>query len=149
MPLFPRRSVRDEAHRIEGFPRATGADDHPGTVQVALRGAAQSFEDTLDDDARVGQPPLARVAARKPPALGRDDLDAPALEGGQVVPNRGVLPHLGVHGRAQDHRRPRRQQRGTQEIVGEPGGVAGDGVRGGRHDHDQIGGLAEPRVGNG
>ena len=63
---------------------------------------------------RIGQPALAGVPAGQPPALGRDDLDAAPLQGGQVVAHRRVLPHLGVHGRADQHRRPGGQQRGAR-----------------------------------
>ena len=117
-------------------------------MQIAPAGPAEPFEDARHDHVRVGQASLARVAAGQPSALGRDDLDAAPLEGGEVLAHRGVLPHLGVHGGTDDHRRPGGQQRGAQEVVGEPGGVAGEGVRRRRHDQHQIGLLTEPGVGN-
>ena len=151
MALLPRRAVRDETDGVERFPRAARAARPPVAAEQVPRPRrpAEPFEHTLDDDGRVGQPALSRVAAGQPPALGRDDLDAAALERGQVVPHRRVLPHLGVHGGAHDHGRPGGQQRGAQEVVGEPGGVAGDGVGGGGHDEDEVGALAELRVRNG
>jgi hypothetical protein len=81
--------------------------------------------------------------------LGRDDADPAPLQRGQVLADRGVLPHFGVHGRAQHHRGPGGQQGGGQQVVGETGGVARHEVRRGRHDQDQIGTLTQTGVRNG
>jgi hypothetical protein len=59
-----------------------------------------------------------------------------------------VQPHLGVHGRHEDHRAGGGQQRGGEQVVGAAGGGAGEQVGGGRADDDQVGGLADPDVGD-
>ena len=53
--------------------------------------------------------PAGRVRARH--------VHAPAAQRRQVLLHRRVLPHLGVHRRADDHRRPGGEQRGRQQVA--------------------------------
>jgi len=63
-----------------------------------------------------------------------------------VVLHGGVLPHLGVHGRAHHHRCPRGEQRGGEQTVGDARGIAADDTcRSGGYDH-HVGRLAQRRV---
>ena len=57
-----------------------------------------------------------------------------------------MLPHLGVHGRRVQHRAPRGEQRGGQQVPGHPGGGPGQQVGGGGRDQDQVGSLPDPDV---
>src|SRR5436190_2241068 len=79
---------------------------------------------------------------------GLDDVNAPLAEPRDVVLNRGVLPHLGVHGRAHDDRRARGQQCGREQVVGDAGRVLPEHASGTRCHHDEIGRLAEAGVGD-
>ena len=97
---------------------------------------------------RVGQAPRARIAAGKMPDGRRHDPHAPALEGGLVLAHRRVLPHLGVHGGAEQHRGPRGEQGGRQQVIGQAGGVASHEVRRGRHHQDQVGALPQSGMGD-
>ena len=59
-----------------------------------------------------------------------------------------MLPHLGVHRGREHDRAARGQQRAVSRSSARPCGGAGQQVGGGRRDHDQVGGLAEPDVGH-
>ena len=57
-----------------------------------------------------------------------------------------MLPHLGVHGRGDEHRRPGGEQGGGEQVVGDPRRVLPEQFGGGgRHDHE-VGPLAEVGV---
>ena len=113
--LLARGAVRDEAHRIERLAGAAGAHDDARARAGRAGSPRPSRSRTRATITRgIGQPTFARVAAGQPPALGRDDLDAAPLQRGEVLAHRGVLPHLGVHGGADDHRRPGGQERGAR-----------------------------------
>ena len=81
------------------------------------------------------------------PADGGVEHDGPAAaQQRHVRLGRGVLPHLGVHGRRVQDRAPGGQQRGGQQVPGHPGRGAGHQVGGRGGDQDEIGGLAQPDV---
>ena len=143
--LLARRAVADEAHRVDRLAGAAGGDEdaHAGEVAGALA------EDALDgghDVGRLGQAARALVAAGQAADAGLDHVDAAAAQHGQVVLHGRVLPHLGVHGRAHDDRRPGGQQGGGEQVVGDAGGVGAEHPGGGRRHHDEVGALAEPGV---
>ena len=94
----------------------------------------------------IGEPAGADVAAGQPADAGLDDVHAAAAQRGEVLDDGRVLPHLGVHRRADEHRRPRGEQRVRQQVGGEAGGVGADHPGRGRGDDDEVGGLAEPGV---
>ena len=54
----------------------------------------------------VGQPSCTDVAPGQAPARRLDHVHPSPSQQGDVVGHRRVLPHLGVHGRAEQHRRP-------------------------------------------
>ena len=72
-----------------------------------------------------------------------------AAQHGQVVLHRRVLPHLGVHRRADHDRRPGGEQGGGEQVVGDAGGVGAEQAGGGRAHHDEVGRLAEAGVRDG
>ena len=93
----------------------------------------------LDDVGRLGQPPGPDVAPGQPALARRHHVHPAPAQGGQVLLDGGVLPHLGVHGRAHHHRRPGGEHGGGEQPVGDPGGVAAEEAGRGRGHHDQVG----------
>ena len=85
-------------------------------------------------------PPASR------PVVGLDDVHAAAAQRGDVVDDGRVLPHLGVHRRADHDRRPRGEQHVGQQVGRQPGGVRAEQPGRGRGDEHQVGRLAEPGV---
>ena len=80
------------------------------------------------------------------PLSGLHDVDAAAAQHAQVVLHGGVLPHLGVHGRAHQDRRPGGEQDVGEQVVADAGGVEARGPGGGGRDEHQVGRLAEVGV---
>src|SRR5262249_58391006 len=99
-----------------------------------------------DDAFGLGEAAGADVTAGEARLLGVDDADAARAQLGEVVLDGGVLPHLGVHRRGEDHGRFRREQRRGEQVVRDAVGVLADEVGGGGGDHDDVGGAAELRV---
>ena len=61
---------------------------------------------------------------------------------------RRILPHLGVHGRGEHHRRHTRENRGAEQVVGEAGGELRDRVRRRRGNDNEFGALTDGHVPN-
>ncbi len=99
-----------------------------------------------DDPRGIGEATGTDVAAGEPTRLGVDHVHAAATQRGEVLLDRGVLPHLGVHRGRDEHRRPGREQRCAQQVVRDAHGVLAQQPGGGRSDDDEVGGLAEARV---
>ena len=57
-----------------------------------------------------------------------------------------MLPHLGVHRRGEHDRAAGGEQGVGEQVVGQPVRGLGEQVGGGRGDHDEVGGLADPHV---
>ena len=104
-----------------------------GSLGPARAGRARSS--TMTEGSASRPAPESPPASR--PSSGGTTVTPRGPEDGQVVLDGRVLPHLGVHGRAHHHRRRRGDQRGGQQVVGEPAGVAGQEVGGGRGHHDR------------
>ena len=149
--LLARGPVGDEADGVDGLPGAPRAHHHAATVEVvAAAGAEPSTASAAAHDVdRLGQAPGSDVAPGQPALLRGHHVHAPAAQGGQVVLHGGVLPHLGVHGRAHHHRGPGGEHGGGEQPVGDAGRVAAEEAGRGRHDQDQIGALAQLGVGDG
>src|SRR5439155_7629987 len=93
-----------------------------------------------------GQTSGPLVAAGQPAHSGFDDGHAPRSQQAQVLLDGRLLPHLGVHGRADHDGRPGGEEGGRQQVVGDAVGVAADDAgSGGRHQHE-IGRLAQAGV---
>ena len=134
--------IADRVDRLPGAPgghhgaalpdRSARRGQHPGRGRHDVGGLGQPAR----ADVAAGQPPGRRVAPRA----------RPAAQPGDVVDHGRVLPHLGVHGRAEQHGGAGRQQGGGEQVRRDPRRVAADQAGGGRGDQDQIGGLAQPGV---
>ncbi len=121
----------------------------PAVTTTATPSRSRGSEAALDlghDALGAGQAPLADVASGQTAGLGLHHHDAASAQRRQVLLDRRVLPHLGVHRRAHDHRRPGRQQGGREQVGRDAGGIGADQAGRGGDDHDQVGALAEPGV---
>ena len=142
--LLAGAAVGDDAHGVDRLPGAAGGHDDLRAGEVAPPG-----EDPLGgghDVDRVGEPAGADVTAGEAPDGGFDDVHAAPAQGGDVLGDGRVLPHLGVHRRADQHRRPGGEQRVGEQVGGQPGGVGADQLGRGRGDDDQVGVLPEAGV---
>ncbi len=92
----------------------------------------------------LGQPSCAAVGAGEPAGRRFEDDGAAAAQRGHVVDGGGVEPHLGVHRGCEQHGTSGGQQRGGQQVVGAAGDGAGQQVRGGGRDDDEVGFLPDP-----
>src|SRR6478609_7312067 len=98
--------VAEEPDRVEVLAGAAGGDDHLATGEV-LGGVGAAVEQPahqLVDLVGIRQAALAGVGAGEAADSGLDDDRPPVAEGGDVGLRGRVLPHLGVHGRGEDHR---------------------------------------------
>ena len=95
----------------------------PPAVTRTLRPVEVAGRDrsALDARRRSSSGAARRPAPTSPPARrpdsGSTTMHAAAAQRGEVVLHRRVLPHLGVHRRADDHRSPGGEQRGRQQVV--------------------------------
>ena len=80
--------------------------------------AVSSPSTARDDRLGLGQAAGADVAAGQAAALGLDDVDAARRAAARRLScTDGVLPHLGVHGRAHQHRGPGGEQDVGEQVV--------------------------------
>ncbi len=143
-PHLSSRVVAHEAHRINRLTCAAGCDHHPQPVQ----GAAPSDHLTGDfkDFLRLRDPTLPHFAGRQP-SLGRaDKVDAPVAQGLDIAHCGRVGPHIGLHGRRQQHRSFVAERCDAQQIVAQTQGKAGDRVCCSRRDDKQVGGVGQRYV---
>jgi hypothetical protein len=142
-----RRPVADEPDGVDRLAGAAGGDEDAHAGEIA---PASEHGGRHGDDARgFGQPARAQVTAREPPGLRVDDVDAAPPQRREILLDRGVLPHLGVHRGRDQHRRARREERRGQQVVGDAGGVLAEQLRRRGRDDDQVGRLTEARVRDG
>ena len=97
-----------------------------GPAVTRTRTPARSFgrerrRHRFDDRGRVGEPSDPEIAGRKVPFLRIDQDGAVGGDLRDVALHARVLPHLGVHGRSDDHRAPAHQVGGAHEVVPAPG----------------------------
>ena len=162
--LLARAPVADVAHRVERLARPTGADHglyptQSGTGLARLgRGRARQRQlcratniaasaATISSGSREAT--HAEVAARQAPFGRLEHVDASPAQRGDVVLHGRVLPHLGVHRRADEHRGTGGEQGGAQQVGRDPGRVAADQAGRGRRHHDRVGVPAELDVRDG
>ena len=110
----------------------------------AGRAAGEQARRGGEDRVRLGEPPRPAVPAGQAADRGVEDDGATTAQQGHVGLGRGVLPHLGVHGRRVQHRAPGGEQRGGQQVPGHPGRGPGHQVGGSGRDHHEVGRLPEP-----
>ena len=120
--LLAAAAVGDHAHGVDRLTCAAGADDDTDPGQ---RPGAEHPLDGGDDRRRVGQAAGPDVTAGQAPGLGLDDVDAARAQRGDVRLDRRVLPHLGVHRRADDDRRTGGQQHVGEQVGGQARRVGG------------------------
>ncbi len=140
---FPMKRTGSRCSRV---PPALTATRRPVRSRLAARPA-------ILGSARIERRPRTARGLRQPagtqigtgePARVRVDHHGTALaQGGHVGLGRRVQPHLGVHGRREQNRRPRGEQHVGQQVVGPAGGGSGEQVRGRGGDDHQVGLLAE------
>ena len=89
-----------------------GGDEHGAGQVAAGSGSAAHRLDRGHDRLGLGQAAVRR-RRRRPggPTSGSTTCTPRGPQHGEVVLHRRVLPHLGVHGRAHDHRGPGGEQR--------------------------------------
>ena len=108
--LLARRAVGEVAHRVDRLAGPAGAD--AATRRPARSPRAPSIAERRRATIAAGS--ASRPTPTSPPASGPDSGGdhghPPAHEGGQVLADARVLPHLGVHGRAHEHRGPGGEQ---------------------------------------
>ena len=125
--LLARRPVGEEAHRVDRLAGPPGAHHHPhAAVEVAGPGPAPSARGPRATMVAGSASRPGPDVARRPGGPPRASTTAPRAGAGvaRLSCDRRVLPHLGVHGRADQHRGPGGQQRGGEQVVGQAGGVA-------------------------
>ncbi len=143
---LPGRAVPDEPDRIERLARAArGDEDRPARQRVRTR---EQPERGLGDTGGIREATRAGVAAGEPARFGIEHVHTPAAQRREVLLYGGVLPHLGVHCRADEDRRARGEQRGGEEVVGDARRVLAEQLRGCGRNDNEIRALAEARVRN-
>ena len=90
----------------------------------------------------IGSTPARRPfpghAAGQITLVGRNDAHAARAQRLDIFLRRGMVPHVDVHRRSDDDGRSRREIQGGQEIVGDASREFGQGVGGGRGDHEHV-----------
>ena len=114
--LLARRAVADVADGTDRLTGTAGGHQDGPTLEVASATGKRPL-DGLDDDHGFGESPGSDVATGEAPLVRTDDLDATGRQHLDVLLHRRLLPHLGVHGGADDHRRPGGEERGGQEVA--------------------------------
>ena len=119
------------------------------TWRPARSGAVSDLGHRGHDVLRRGQPAGAHVPSGQASDRGLHHDHSPPAERGQVVLDGRVLPHLGVHRRADDDGSAGGQQRGDEEVTRDPRRVRAEHPGRRRRDHDQVGLLTQPGVRDG
>lgn len=143
--LLARAAVADEAHRVDRFAGAAGGDQHLAAGEVVGQRVV-AFQQQVGQGGDLlgfGQPARPAVRPGEAPGGGLEHHRAPPAQRGHVVDGGRVQPHLGVHGRREQHRASGGEQRGGQQIVGPAVHRARQQIRRRRRHHDQVGLLAE------
>ena len=136
---FAAGAVAEEADRVDGFASASGGDEDDFAGEIV--GVVEDFEGGANDLVVFGEPSAADHAAGEIAAAGRDDPHAALLEGLKIGLGCGMLPHVDVHRRGDDHGRLGGEIEGGQKIVGDAVGEFGEDVGRGGSDDEQVGGL--------
>ena len=132
--LQARGAVAEEAHRVEVLAGAAGGhhDLRPARSRLRRRrGPARRWQ-TSKISSGSGSRPLPVSAPVSRPSAGSMTRHAALAQRGDVGLGGGVLPHLGVHRRGEDHRAAGGQQRVGEQVVGQAVGGLGQQVGGGR-----------------
>ena len=147
-PCLPelRLPMKRTGSRGSRVPPAVTSTFTPARSQRQGVGAVEQQLGERGDLLGLGKPARAGVGAGEPARRRFEHHRTATTQGGDVVDRGGVEPHLGVHGRREQHRTPRGQQRRGQQVVGAARGGTGQQVGGRRCDHDEVGLLADADV---
>lgn len=138
-----RRSVPEVPNRIQRFTGPPGGHQHGPAGERPVEQGGDRRQDRL----RFGHASHPLVAAGQGSRLGSDHVVSVLLDERHGPTGGGMLPHLGVHRRRHQDGRPRGEEGGREDLVGEPVSEAGEGGGGGRrHDH-HLGPAAEVGMG--
>ena len=138
MALLARRTVGDDAHRIDRLGGRSRRHQH--ALAGERPGAAQDRLDRGGDFERLGHAADAGFAALGHFAgIRTDDMDAVGLQPREIALRRLGRPHVRIHRRRDQDRLVGREQDGGGEIVRPAGRHPGHEVGGRRRHHDQIG----------
>jgi hypothetical protein len=144
--LLAGAAIGDHPDGVDRLARPTGGHHHRDAVEITR---PQFTLDRCDDGGRIGESSGPDVAAGEATGSGSTTCTPRARQHLDVVDDARVLPHLGVHRRADHHRCPGGDERVGEQIGRQPHPVRREQPGGRRGDEDQIGALADPRVGIG
>ncbi len=116
MALLAGRAVADVADGTDRLAGSAGGHQDRATLEVAASADQHAFY-CVDDRRGCGESTGPCVATGEAAHVRADDLHAPCGQDLDVLLHRRLLPHLGVHGWTQDHRRPGCEQGGRQEVA--------------------------------
>ena len=90
------------------------------------------------DSLFIGQTPLTQAAGRQRALLRFDDDGSACAQSSDMLHDGGMVPHVPVHGRREDHRTVGREEHGGEEVVCESEGGFGQAIGGGRRNDDGL-----------
>ena len=143
--LLARTAVGNVADRVERLPGPARGHDGRDTGQRAGPVPEHGGEGG-DDLVSVRQAPLAVVPTRQSALRRVEYVHAAPAQKGDVVLHGRVLPHLGVHGRADQDGRPGGQQRCRQKVRRDAGAVAAYQPSGSGRHHDGVNAATKGHV---
>ena len=128
-------------HRVYGFQGPASADYDRPPRKVTL--PAQGVRDVAQQLLGFQEPAHPYQPGSQPSGSRAGDDDAPLAKFGQILLGGRVVVHVGIHGRSDQDRRPRRDHRGGQRVVGQARRQLGDAVHRGRGDDHDVGTLGQ------
>jgi hypothetical protein len=128
------RTVADETHGVDIFERRPGGDQDAARRQRRGLARVEQLLCRVDDVLGLGEAAFPDPAARQVTRAWIDHVHAARDQGLEILRDRGVLEHVGVHRRRDHHGRARRGVERRQEVVRQAVGELADGVRGRRRD---------------
>ena len=134
----PARSVADKTNRIDVFERRSRGNQQAASGKRRRCLRLQQLLGRRDDLVGFGEPSLANPSARQVSGSRIDDVHAACDQGLEVLGDRGMIEHVRVHRRGNEHRRARRGVKRGQEIVGQAVRELADRIGRGRRDEQQI-----------
>ena len=129
---FPAGAVADEAHRIDGFVRRTGGDQHRLVHQI-LRSTESDgqFEDAFG----FHHPTGAAESTGQFTIFRESDIAAMIEHGLHICLGCRIFPHVDIHRRGQQNRATPAEINGSEQVIASAVRELGKGVGGkGRYD---------------
>ena len=126
------------------MPPAVTSDGAAG--EVASDG--RRIENRSNNVAGLRHPPRSAIRTGQLARFGADNADAARAQRLDIGDRRGVLPHLGVHRRSDEHGSSARKNGVAEKVVGLAGRDLGDRIGRSRRDNDDVCGLADGDVSN-